>query len=148
MVLKVLRNGSKCGLQEETASGLLDKWQNDPTQSYLPLISHPRSAFIKLNPKKSQEKRLSLGLPKPRDLLSETSGSSLLPTFSGSQVISLWQPLTELPNNVQQLSCQLCFSHLTSFSCISLRRDNLGKRKSWHIPVSFPVFPAFWIVLS
>lgn len=73
---------------------------------------------------------LSSGPPNPEDPLSETAGSSPLPTFSGSQVISLWQPLTELPEDLQQLSYQSHFSHLTCFSCISLRRDNTGKSTS------------------
>lgn len=45
MVLKLLRNAARCGLQEEYASGFLDKRQKGPTQSYLPLISQTEASL-------------------------------------------------------------------------------------------------------
>lgn len=45
MVLMLLRNALRCGLQEENTSGFLDKRQKGPTQSYLPLISQTKASL-------------------------------------------------------------------------------------------------------
>lgn len=135
--LKVLRNSPKCGLQEENTFGISRK--KCPTIFFF-LVNIPKQGWpvVSRTQRNCRIRSLLQALLSPK-----MSFLKLLVVplrgFPGSQVISLWQTLTELLENVQELSCQSHFCSLTYFNCVSSRRDKLGKRNPWHSPVSSPV---------